>query len=60
MLALVSIGPGRVVPTAEPPCEELAPFTLVLPAQLIAERLARLRGRDPDRPRGLQKVTETF
>ena len=27
---LVSIGPGRVVPTAEPPCEELAPFTLVL------------------------------
>ena len=57
---LVSIGPGRVVPTAEPPCEELAPFTLVLPAQLIAERLARLRGRDPDRPSGLQKVTETF
>jgi glucosamine--fructose-6-phosphate aminotransferase (isomerizing) len=57
---LVSIGPGRVVPTAEPPCEELAPFTLVLPAQLIAERLARLRGRDPDRPSGLRKVTETF
>ncbi len=57
---LISIGPGRVVPTAEPPCEELAPFTLVLPAQLIAERLARLRGRDPDRPSGLQKVTETF
>jgi fructoselysine-6-P-deglycase FrlB-like protein len=32
----------------------------VLPAQLIAERLARLRGRDPDRPSGLRKVTETF
>jgi glutamine---fructose-6-phosphate transaminase (isomerizing) len=56
----VSIGPGRAVPTAEPPCEELAPFTLVLPAQLIAERLARLRGRDPDRPNGLRKVTETY
>ena len=42
------------------PCEELAPFTLVLPAQLIAERLARLRGRDPDRPSGLDKVTQTF
>jgi glucosamine--fructose-6-phosphate aminotransferase (isomerizing) len=44
---------------AEPPCEELAPFTLALPAQLIAERLARLRGRDPDRPSGLRKVSET-
>jgi glucosamine--fructose-6-phosphate aminotransferase (isomerizing) len=56
---LVSIGPGRTVTTAEPPCEELAPFTLVLPAQLIAERLARLRGRDPDHPSGLRKVTDT-
>jgi glutamine---fructose-6-phosphate transaminase (isomerizing) len=57
--ALVSIGPGRQVPTAVPPCEELAPFTLVIPAQILAERLAILRGRDPDRPLGLRKVTET-
>jgi glucosamine--fructose-6-phosphate aminotransferase (isomerizing) len=57
--ALVSIGPGRQVPTAVPPCEELAPFTLVIPAQILAERLATLRGRDPDRPLGLHKVTET-
>jgi glucosamine--fructose-6-phosphate aminotransferase (isomerizing) len=57
---VVSIGPGRQVPTAEPPSEELAPFTLVVPAQLLAERLARLRGRDPDHPDGLRKVTETF
>ena len=56
---VVSIGPGRAVPTAPVPCEELAPFTLVIPAQLLAERLARLRGRDPDRPAGLRKVTET-
>jgi glucosamine--fructose-6-phosphate aminotransferase (isomerizing) len=57
---VVSIGPGRVVETAEPPCEELAPFTLIVPAQLLAERLARLRGRDPDHPAGLHKVTETY
>jgi glutamine---fructose-6-phosphate transaminase (isomerizing) len=56
---VVSIGPGCDLPTATPPCEELAPFTLVLPAQLVAERLARLRGRDPDQPEGLRKVTET-
>jgi glucosamine--fructose-6-phosphate aminotransferase (isomerizing) len=56
---VVSIGPGCALPTAEVPCEELAPFTLVIPAQLLAERLARLRGRDPDHPVGLRKVTET-
>jgi glucosamine 6-phosphate synthetase-like amidotransferase/phosphosugar isomerase protein len=56
----VSSPPPRVrLEIAEPPCEELAPFTLALPAQLIAERLARLRGRDPDRPSGLRKVSET-
>jgi glucosamine--fructose-6-phosphate aminotransferase (isomerizing) len=57
--ALISVGPGRELPTAGAPCEELAPFTLVIPAQLLAERLARLRGRDPDRPLGLLKITET-
>ena len=56
---LLSIGPGRPMPTATPACEELAPFTLVIPAQLVAEQLARLRGRDPDRPPGLRKVTDT-
>jgi glutamine---fructose-6-phosphate transaminase (isomerizing) len=56
---VVSIGPGCALPTAAVPCEELAPFTLVIPAQLLAERLARLRGRDPDHPAGLRKVTET-
>jgi glucosamine--fructose-6-phosphate aminotransferase (isomerizing) len=56
---LISIGPGRDVPTAGAPCEELSPFTLIVPAQLLAEHLARLRGRDPDRPLGLRKVTKT-
>ena len=40
-------------------CEELAPIALIVPAQLVAERLAVLRGRDPDRPPGLTKVTRT-
>jgi glucosamine 6-phosphate synthetase-like amidotransferase/phosphosugar isomerase protein len=39
--------------------EELAAFPLVVGAQLLAERLATLRGRDPDRPPGLTKVTRT-
>jgi len=57
---VVSIGPGRALPAAEGLCEELAPIALIVPAQLVAERLAVLRGRDPDRPPGLTKVTRTF
>jgi len=39
--------------------EVLSPFTLIIPAQLFAYHLARVRGLDPDRPRGLTKVTRT-
>ena len=39
--------------------EPLAPIALVVPAQLLVERLARALGRDPDNPRGLTKVTHT-
>jgi glucosamine--fructose-6-phosphate aminotransferase (isomerizing) len=56
---LVSIGPGRTLPAAAGLCEEIAPIALIVPAQLVAERLALLRGLDPDRPRGLTKVTRT-
>jgi glucosamine--fructose-6-phosphate aminotransferase (isomerizing) len=56
---VLSIGPGRLLPAAEGLCEELAAIALIVPAQLIAERLAVLRGRDPDRPPGLTKVTRT-
>ena len=56
---VVSIGPGRALPAAAGLCEELAPIALIVPAQLVAERLAVLRGRDPDRPPGLTKVTRT-
>jgi len=39
--------------------ELLAPLALVIPAQLMVERLARALGLDPDAPRGLKKVTQT-
>jgi glucosamine--fructose-6-phosphate aminotransferase (isomerizing) len=38
---------------------EIAPLVEVAPGQLLAERVARARGMDPDRPPGLQKVILT-
>jgi glucosamine--fructose-6-phosphate aminotransferase (isomerizing) len=55
---VLGVGAGRALP-AVVLSEALSPFTLVLPAQILAEALARLRGRDPDRPPGLTKVTAT-
>lgn len=40
--------------------EPLSPLVAVVPGQLFALRLALARGLDPDRPRGLNKVTRTF
>jgi glucosamine 6-phosphate synthetase-like amidotransferase/phosphosugar isomerase protein len=34
-------------------------MAFVLPGQLLAEAVARARGRDPDAPAGLTKVTLT-
>jgi glutamine---fructose-6-phosphate transaminase (isomerizing) len=39
--------------------EALAPLALVVPGQVMVEALARRLGLDPDRPRGLSKVTQT-
>ena len=39
---------------------ELQPACLILPGQLLAEAVARARGRDPDHPVGLEKVTSTL
>lgn len=39
--------------------EELAPFPLIVPGQLLAERVARLCGMNPDEPTGLHKITQT-
>jgi glucosamine--fructose-6-phosphate aminotransferase (isomerizing) len=43
------------VPPTEPPL--LSPLLSVVPGQLFALALARAKGLDPDRPRGLSKVT---
>jgi glucosamine--fructose-6-phosphate aminotransferase (isomerizing) len=56
---VVAIGADAGIPVAAGLPEELAPLVLVLPGQLLAERAARLRGRDPDHPPGLSKVTRT-
>lgn len=39
--------------------EQLSPLAAILPGQFWAYHLARTRGVDPDRPRGLTKVTLT-
>lgn len=39
--------------------ERYAPLLDILPVQQLALALARLRGQDPDAPRGLRKVTAT-
>lgn len=46
------------VPVPEVP-EPLSPIVQAVPAQLLACNLAPLRGGDPDRPRGLSKITRT-
>jgi glucosamine--fructose-6-phosphate aminotransferase (isomerizing) len=59
----------RVVRAAEEPDAELrfaagpewlAPIAATVPGQLLALHLAWARGRDPDRPSGLTKVTRTL
>ncbi len=47
-----------LVPVSCP--EELSPILYALPSQLLAQDLATLKGLDPDAPRGLSKVTETW
>jgi glutamine---fructose-6-phosphate transaminase (isomerizing) len=50
-------GTPYVVPTPRPPLSLLSPLLSVVPGQLFAWALARAKGLDPDRPRGLSKVT---
>ena len=49
---------GFRVPVSCP--EELSPVLYILPAQTLAQELAVIRGLDPDSPRGLSKVTESW
>ena len=39
--------------------ETLSPILYILPAQMFAYHLAKAKGKDPDKPRGLSKVTLT-
>jgi glucosamine--fructose-6-phosphate aminotransferase (isomerizing) len=47
------------LPLPAPLPEWLSPITAIVPGQALALRLALARGGDPDRPRGLRKVTLT-
>lgn len=40
--------------------EALTPFTAIVVGQILAERVARINGRNPDHPAGLKKVTQTI
>ena len=64
----MTIGPTAVsgldaVPVLLPPQARVAawltPLPVVVPAQLLAQRVAEARGIDVDRPGGLTKVTRT-
>jgi glucosamine--fructose-6-phosphate aminotransferase (isomerizing) len=50
-------GTPYLLPTPRPPLPLLTPLLSVVPGQLFAWALARAKGLDPDRPRGLSKVT---
>jgi glutamine---fructose-6-phosphate transaminase (isomerizing) len=50
-------GTPYLVPTPRPHLALLSPLLSVVPGQLFAWALARAKGLDPDRPRGLSKVT---
>jgi glucosamine--fructose-6-phosphate aminotransferase (isomerizing) len=55
------VGPSDGLPVASAGiAEELLPILEILPLQQLAWRLALDRGEDPDRPRGLSKVTHTW
>ncbi|WP_102142203.1 SIS domain-containing protein [Mycobacterium hubeiense] len=56
--ALESLAGGIPLPPGVP--EELSPMLEILPLQQLALHLAIARGGDPDKPRGLRKVTETL
>ena len=42
------------------PGDLYTPIPFIVPAQLFAAHLAAIKGLDPDRPRTLQKVTQTL
>lgn len=58
---VLRVGDPAGIPLADKGiAEELMPILEILPLQQLAWRLALDRGGDPDRPRGLAKVTQTW
>jgi len=62
---LLVVGDADIIPTAAHlplprVAEELSPVLEIVPLQLLARDLAVARGGNPDAPRGLTKVTETW
>jgi len=53
-------GATSVIALPRPLPEPLSPLAAVIPGQLLALHLSLARGLDPDRPRGLTKVTRTY
>jgi glucosamine--fructose-6-phosphate aminotransferase (isomerizing) len=60
LAAPAAAGAGVHLPLPAPLHPMLDAIPAVLAFYVFAEALARLRGLDPDRPRGLRKVTETL
>jgi glucosamine--fructose-6-phosphate aminotransferase (isomerizing) len=58
-LYVIGEAPGAALPLVPGVPEWLSPLTAVIPGQLLAKRIAELRGADIDRPGGLSKVTLT-
>ena len=59
LLAAPADVPGRDLTLATTTAEDLDPIAAIASFYPVAEALARARGRDPDRPRYLSKVTRT-
>jgi glutamine---fructose-6-phosphate transaminase (isomerizing) len=58
---VLRVGAGGDVPVAGAELDEaLLPMLEILPLQRLALQVALDRGGDPDRPRGLNKITETW
>jgi len=58
---IVRVAPESDADLCIPPAPEwLAPIPATIAGQLLAFWLARARGRDPDKPAGLRKVTRTL